>query len=436
MADIIVKDNNVLFQIKDLVEAQGDEIQSTLTKLDEVEQRSGKLSTEQEDMRKVLKDQQDLLENVNTRLDKLDQELPKGNKGYRSADGTPEERKSAARRKVGEMLADITLMARNQPERYGFQTYFRTQSEGTNADGGYLVPEEQANEIITLVSNFGFARKYCRIIPMTREVMRIPTSDYGPTTLIDGGAAGTGQIVNTALATGEGQTAAQSVTHFSRPQLQATRLMALDTLSIEVTEDSTPSLMNFLVDVFAEAVALAEDNQVLSASAAPFTGVLFESGVGVATMGSGSVSFKHIKYTDLIDTYNAADEKAQDSGIWVMSAYTWNQIRKALVDSQGYPFINPAQPVSAPVPMVLWGRPVVLSTKMPKSSQDDGTANRAFIAYGDFSRYALFGDRTKLAVDVSPHAAFTTGQLVMRVMERFAFKIVQSSVFSRLRTGS
>ena len=429
--DIQVKDKNLLYQIKDLVEGQTDEMKAALEKIDAQEARSAAFETDFSAAREAIKGQQDLLANVNARLDKLDEILPKGGKGYLPANG--EDPKAVGRRKLGEFLVDLSRNAIGADEKYGWISYLRTASqiEKTDAKGGFLVPEEQSREIIKLVSDFGFARRFCRIMPMTREVMRVPLADYTPTTLVGSGALPTTSDPKSK----EGEDGFSASQTFTRPELIAARLLSYDRISIEVAEDSDPSLMNFLVDVFAEAVALAEDHQVLSASAAPFTGVLFEAGVGVHTLGNGSLSFKQIGYRDLVDAYAAADEKVQDSGIWVMSAYTWNQIKKAMVDANGFPFIDPTNPLGAP-PKTILGRPVVLSTKMPKAAEDTGATTRAFIAYGDFSRYAIFGDRMRMAVDISPDAGFISGELIMRVMERFAVKLVHTNAFSKIRTAA
>lgn len=429
MADIHAKDNNPLHELRDAVLKGADEVNSALEKF---ETRGSELTAEQKELRASLEQTKALLENADKRMDEMDKLLPRGNKHYLPANG--EDARARAREGVGQMVVDLARKSRGLDEKYDFWKNARTQKEGDvftggtpDAGGGYLVPPEQANEIIRLVSNFGLARKLCRIMPMTREVMRLPVATYGPTTMVGSNITASG--ANKAVTT-ESSGVVQSTQAFTRPELVATRLMALDTISIEVDEDSTPDLMNFLVDVFAEAVALAEDYQVLRADHTPFTGVMIETGAaGVYTLPSGSVSFKNIKWTDLTQIYNTVDEKVQENGAWVMSNYVWNQIQVAMVDSNGRPF-NLADNQSAVTdgsPRRLLGRPVYTSTVMPKASSDS-TGNK-FLIYGDF-QYAIFGDRKRMSIDVSPHAGFTTGDLVMRVIERFAFAAVNAATAS------
>jgi HK97 family phage major capsid protein len=425
MPDIITPDKNPLHELKDAVLAQTDEVNKALRSFEE---QKGVLTKEQQDVRASYEQTKVLLENVNKRMDEMDKLLPKFDKGYIPANG--EDATAASRRGLGEWMVDLARGARKMEPKFGRTT---NQKEGTDTMGGYLVPPEFNQEVIKLVSNFGFARKYCRIMPMTREIMNIPLADYMPTTLVNGNVTASGATKTQAQST-EGSAVAQTGQTFTQAQLVAARLMAIDQLTIEVDEDSDPSLMNFLVDVFAEAIALAEDYQVLRADHTPFTGILSETGVGSYTLPSGSVSFKNIAFKDLVGIYNSVDEKAQESGIWVMSNYAWNQIVTAMVDANGRPFAlgQSDSPIANFPTKSIFNRPVVLSTMMPKAA-NDATGNK-FVIYGDF-RYALFGDRKRLSVDISPHAAFTTGELVMRFMERFAFQAVQKTVFAVGKTA-
>ena len=442
-SNIHVKGTEKLTVLMDKIKEQTDRVDSALRSFDE---KGAAFTTEQAETRQILQDQKDLLDNVNARLDRLDAELPKGSKVYQANDGVSAQDKT--RQRLGEMLVDVFRAERGLPEKFGFMTALKNearaaQSEGpadkSSADlGGYLVPEEQSNEIIRVVTNFGFARKYCRQLPMNRQVMRLPMSTFGPTVLV---ADTFGFTAGSAPSSMENQTGTAGSATFSRPELIAARLLAYDDISMEVIEDSSPDLMLFLVDVFGEAVALVEDYQVLSASVQPFTGVLSEADVLVpkVTLGSGgtgSYSFSQITYNNIVDTYNACDEKVQENGIWVMSTFGFNQLMK-LADSTGRPLFLHENPLTEKMPMRLLGRPVVLSTKMPKAAQQ--TASKPLIAYGDFSRFSIFATRKAFTVETSPAPGFKAGYVTMRVMERFATKVISQTAcptFSVLKASA
>jgi HK97 family phage major capsid protein len=422
--DIHSKEKSPIHDLKDAVLAGAEQVDNALAKFEE---RGAALDAETKEIKASLEVTRGLYENVNKRLDELDKSLPKGDKFYRPANG--EDARAKAREGVGQMVVDLARTARGLGEKYDFWKNARTQKEGAvyttgtpDPGGGYLVPPEQANEIIRLVSNFGLARKLCRIMPMTREIMRLPVATYGPTTLVGNTITSSGATNLKAVST-EASGVPQSTQSFTRPELVATRLMALDNISIEVDEDSSPDLMSFLVDVFAEAVALAEDYQVLRADHTPFTGIMVETGAGGVQLIASGVSYKNTKYTDLISIYNKVDEKVQENGVWVGSNYVWNQLQAAMVDSNGRPFnlSDTQSSVSDAAPRRIFGRPFYTSTVMPKAT-DDASGSK-FLIYGDF-KYAIFGDRKRMSIDISPHAGFTTGELVMRVMERFAFQAV------------
>jgi HK97 family phage major capsid protein len=421
---IVVPSTDPLSRIAAMVEKTHEHIEAQASRIQKIEDLASnqipeirtEVAERVTELRSALESQKLVVETLETRIRTLDDLLPKGGKFWQ-----PEGRalNDPGTIKTGELILDHVRAAKGQREKHGW--YERAQTEGTLADGGYSVPEEQANEIINLLQKTGFARTNCRRIPMNRQVMRLPVSAGGPTVYWPD--------ESTAPAN-------ESKVTLARPTLTAKKMLAIDTISIELDEDADSSFMQFLVDTFTNAVGLEEDRQMLAASSQAgsvdvFTGILFQAGVTEITLGSGSVSFHQLDYNALIDVFDAAHERTQEDGIWVMSNYTWNMIRKVLVTSQKEPLMAA---VPSAMPSTLFGRPVYLSSVMPRKAQS--TISKSFLAFGDFPRFALFGDRRQFSIDVSPHADFKAGNLVMRFMERVAVQYCFQSSFARLKTAA
>jgi HK97 family phage major capsid protein len=65
-----------------------------------------------------------------------------------------------------------SIMQTYEPE------YVRTllpQNEGTNTAGGYLVPQEFYADVLFLLNEYGFARKYCAQIQMSSNILNVST---------------------------------------------------------------------------------------------------------------------------------------------------------------------------------------------------------------------------------------------------------------------
>ncbi|MFN9899234.1 MAG: phage major capsid protein, partial [bacterium] len=51
----------------------------------------------------------------------------------------------------------------------------KAHSEGVNSAGGFLVPDEFENEIVTLREQYGVFRRNARVMPLASDGKRIPT---------------------------------------------------------------------------------------------------------------------------------------------------------------------------------------------------------------------------------------------------------------------
>lgn len=292
----------------------------------------------------------------------------------------------------------------------------RTLTEGTDAEGGYLVPEEFRPELLRLVEKYGLFRKNARVIPMTREEMKIPKLASG----VNVYWPGEGNAITEA-----------SADIFGQATLTAKKLAGYITASQELVEDSSLDVVDLIVTVFAEAIAKEEDRVGFkgdSSGTDPFDGVLNASGVNTVTMGSGDTSYSNVSYDDLCDMISAV--KSTEGCVWCLHRTVLGVIRK-LKDNNGHPIWASA---SGGDPATILGYPYLVSEVMP-STGDANQADKPFMFFGNL-KYALLGDRKKITVGTSEHVKFAEDEIAIKVVERIAINIAVPAAFAVLKTAA
>jgi HK97 family phage major capsid protein len=234
---------------------------------------------------------------------------------------------------------------------------------------------------------------------------------------------------------------AESLVPVDQQTMVAHKLTAIDTLSIELTQDAVVNVANFVSDMFGIATAQAEDIQAFTSTgtnAGPFVGLLKNGSIASVTAASTATSFEKALltvdsgYDLLVKLLDSVDESVMDSpnSAILLSNSILNVLRR-VKNSQNDPLFGT---MASDVPQRIFGVPYVRTRVFPKNS--DGTQNNiAFMLYGDFNYY-LMGDRMQMAIDVSEHAAFSKGGIMLRLMERVSFKLLFNTIMGRLKTAN
>lgn len=450
MADIHVRSNEEVWNLLDQVIQRLDETKSDRK---ELEARVDKDSTEVRDAIARLTETEETLGSMKARLDEMDKQLPRGGKIYQPADGSAP--KSQLRQECARFILDAMSYELTGKTPFGSDAFQRAvedlgqsyKDSGADNVGGYLVPDLYSQEILRVAENYGICRRLFRQIPMRGYQLHMPTHESGPEVeWVYDNAATPKYHPNDE---GVGPTD-KTQAKFNRVTLKTNRLMAVDTLSIEITEWAIPVIADFLIDVFAEKLAQAEDRAGLIGDGTHtyggFTGVVGASGVnsvylngGAVGSGSGTGSntaFADLRYTDLVNVIDAPNEFASEQGVWVMSNSIVNLLRTLREDEAagtGRPLWSSfGTEMQANAPGTILGRPLYRSAVMNKQSDSGG--GKHILAYGNF-RNALMGTSLGgLSIAFSEHADFRRGNIVMRVMERVGFLTTLGDTFAVLKT--
>lgn len=302
----------------------------------------------------------------------------------------------------------------------------KAMTEGTDNQGGYLVPDEFRSEVVRLAETFGIVRNQCRVIPMKRDTLNLPkitasVSVYWP---------------------GETNAGTVSAPVLGQVQLLAKTLVGLTPISNELLEDADVDTVSLLAELFAEAIAGEEDGQGLIGTGAPFTGVMNDTDINIVTLSSGKTDFSDVDADDLRDVISKVKPLALSGAGFYMHRAAWGEIQKIKEDGRHIsnfqnPIISGDASKGTGIVGYIWGYPVFLAEKMDGVSG----ADKKCILFGNL-RFAYLGDRKQMTMAVSEEATIGTTNLfesnmsAVRITERIGFKVALGQAFACLKTAA
>jgi HK97 family phage major capsid protein len=310
---------------------------------------------------------------------------------------------------------------------------FKAMNETTGSAGAFLVPEEFTAEVYRVVEDFGLVAKMATKFPMASDTRNIPTV----------ASSVSGSYPGEATA----GTASQPV--LAQVQLIAKTWVGLTPMSNELLEDANVSVVNLLVELFAEAIAGELDSQGLTGTGSPFTGILGNASVNVVTMGAGKDTYVEAELADYRNLITQVKPWALQGAGYIMHRTVWANIQTLRTGgtNSGDFFGASTNPVIVGVPQgyptatagFLWGYPVYLSDKMPATSVGSQTGTK-FCIFGNL-KHIYMGDRANLAVAISQEGVingvslFETNQSAVRVIARHALAVGLPTAFAVLKTA-
>jgi len=270
--------------------------------------------------------------------------------------------------------------------------------EGRDADGGYLVQPEYRNTMMSLIEQYGVARQFCTVIPMSTTELIMPK--------LTGGV----QV----YWIGEGQTITETQPTFGEFRMTVKKLAALVPMTSELLNDANLAIANLLATLFAQALAKEEDRIVFvgnTAASDPFNGVLRDPGVYSHILGSGKTKFTSATAGDLADVTSRNSLYTQGAR-WFMHRTIFNVIRQ-LQDGDGmYIWGNPTQSSDQGL---IWGYPYTLVENMPAVTAT--AVSTPYIFFGNLMHYYI-GDRQQMTLARSEHVGFAADKVYLRVLQR------------------
>ena len=311
------------------------------------------------------------------------------------ADVEPEAEKKAEEKKQGDSVKAFAEAARN-----GFQ---KDMSEGSNADGGYTVPEDIVTQIEKYRDAKGSLRQHVRVIP-------VQTKSGARTFKKRETVTGFAKVLE------NGKFAKKATPQFERLAYSIDKFGGYFVLSDEVVEDSDANLVNEVVELIGDEARVTDNVEIISAiKAAKSSPVNFEDLDGIkealnVTLGQAFRPTSKI-YTN-------------DNGL---------QFLDTLIDGNNRPLLAPSP--TEPMKMVLAVGPTTVPiVVLPNSDFPNLTEGIPFIV-GDLNEGFVLWDRRQITLTQSKVAAvegynaFEQGGLLIRADERADYTVRDANAF-------
>jgi HK97 family phage major capsid protein len=301
---------------------------------------------------------------------------------------------------VGQMTAREKIIGFFQGIMQNNHAVMKALSEGSAADGGYLFPDEFRSEIIRDILETPHMRNEVTVVPMRRDILKVPTLASGPSV------------------TWTEENAAKTTTsaHFGEVTLTVKKMAAILYASDELIADSQDiDVVNFIISLFAERIGAEEDRVITRGNGTTEPTGYSGSGASMSS-ANGNLSFD-----DMINLEYLLPAKYTPNAKFYVHRNNVRELRK-LKDSQGRYLWS--DPVSAGQPATFHGYPVVEDNNLPEST----------IVFGDLKKAYWLGDRQQMTVKVSQdtETAFTKDQTAIRVVARIAGNVVLPAAIKRL----
>lgn len=290
----------------------------------------------------------------------------------------------------------------------------KAQSEGVNTAGGYLVPNEFANDIIDLREEYGVFRRNTKVVPMARETKSVPRRVSGLTVYYPG----------------EGVAITESSKVWDMVNLMVRKYACLAIYSSELSEDAIISIGDDLAQEVAYAFALAEDTNGFNGDGtsayAGTTGVrqklvdtfTTSGGTGLILVSdiASTDRWAEILLTDFEKMLGALPIYARRNAKWFCSSTFFHTVMHKLQLAAGG---NSAIDIANGGSYRFLGMPVVESQVFPVTP----AASHVPCILGDLALASKLGDRRELTLAMSDQYRFAEDQIAIKGTQRIDINV-------------
>lgn len=269
---------------------------------------------------------------------------------------------------------------------------------GNDPEGGYLVPDEFEQTLVSALEEENIFRKLAHVIKTSSGDRKIPVvASKGTASWIDEEAA-----------------IPESDPSFSQVMIGAHKLGSMIKVSGELLNDSAFDLESYIAMEFGRRLGNTEEEAFISGDGTGKpTGVFQKTGGG--SIGVTAAAATSVTADELIDLFYSLRAPYRKNAVFLMNDQTVKLVRK-LKDNTGQYLWQPA--LSAGDPDTILGRPVYTSSFVPVAKGGALT-----VAFGDFSYYWI-ADREGRTLQRLNELFAGTGQVGFMVTQRVDGKLI------------
>ncbi|MCL2071942.1 MAG: phage major capsid protein, partial [Oscillospiraceae bacterium] len=281
-------------------------------------------------------------------------------------------------------------------------------SEKINSSGGYLVPEEFADELVQHLCEHNVFREIAKSVSTESSSLKIPVAD-------------TGGAVNWI---GEATPIPDTDLTFSQVVLKPYKLGGLLKASSELLEDSAFPLEQYIAERFAQLIGAEEERTFCVGDGVDKPTGLFttKGGAEIGTTTANSA----ISFDNVIDLMHSVKKSYRGKSVFVTNDSTIRELRK-IKDGNGQYIWQPA--VKDGTPDLLVGKPIYTSPFVPEIA-----SGALVMAFGDFN-YFWIADRREMRFQMMREKYMETDQVGFHVTQRVDGKLVLPAAVKLMRIG-
>ncbi len=269
---------------------------------------------------------------------------------------------------------------------------------GTDADGGYLVPDEFEATLVKALEEVNTLRTLCHVIQTSHGERKIPVvASHGSANWMD-----------------EAEAFTESAETFTQVTLGAYKLGTMLKVSDELLHDSLFDLESYIAAEFARRVGAAEEDAFINGDGSSKPTGLLHATHG-AQVGVTANSTTAISFDEIFDLYHSLRAPYRKNARFLTNDATIKAIRK-LKDGQGQYIWAPS--VTAGQPDTLLNRPVYTSQYFPTAE-----AGAKTVAFGDFG-YFWIADRAGRTFKRLNELYAANGQVGFLAYQRLDAKLI------------
>lgn len=261
------------------------------------------------------------------------------------------------------------------------------QIEASGEQGGYLVPEEQKTQIVEFMRQLVSLKQYCNVIPVGTLAGSMPLE-----------VEASDELVNF----DELSEITQSDVRFGQVGWKLSDYGDIIPISNTLLADEKANLTGFIGRRFAKKAVRTENTKIL-------------------TLLKGATAKAGADYKAINTVLNKDLDPAISSTSIIITNQDGFDYLDGLIDGNGRPLLTTS--LADPTQKMYKGRTIVV---LPNNQLASTGAKLTYII-GNISEFIAFFDRGAYEMAVSKEAGFTKNATLMRVVERFDVKKVDSN---------
>lgn len=281
-------------------------------------------------------------------------------------------------------------------------------NEGVPSEGGFLVQQDFASELIRNIFETGRLAALCRRIPISGNANSIRFNGVDESSRADGSRWGGVQ----AYWADEAATVTASKPKFRRMELTLNKLMALYYATDELLQDAS-AMGNVLTQAFADELRFKLDDAIFRGDGAGKPLGIIKSGALVSQAAEGGQTADTVVFDNVIKMWSRLLASSRANAVWLINQELEPQLYSMYlaIGTGGVPVYMPASGVSGSQYATLFGRPVI-PIEHASAPGDVGD-----IVLADLSKYLLI-DKGGMNFASSMHVKFEYDEMAFRVTYR------------------